>query len=284
MKMVNTYPALDLTERDYRGYPLSFFQEGRIEDKRLLRLSFLLENPNEVVKHLDDTVSSIEQAIDSNKRAMLTREVYLALYRIAFGIVRRNLPRYNSPKIHFMIREGVEDITQDIVLKTIKNIPLFAPYAPFISWYKIIVFNTVRNYRIKRWNRVAMFSEIGFENNFPLNSRPSDPDNTSWTIQDPLEELADYEEAEKILGYFDADTQRILRCRIAGMSYRETAETLGITLPALKMRLHKTKEKAVEILEQREIEVPRGCLAKYKGVSARIATGKRLKSRKKIAR
>lgn len=150
--------------------------------------------------------------------------------------------RYQKPflrKAHSILRsaEDSQDAVQEAFVKIYSAAPRFRKTkgASFKSWGYAILINTCISHYRKKKRRSA--SEIGF-----------DPELVDIFKDEGYEKLQGqirmHEEVMVMLSRIPEKLARTLRLHaIDGYSYKEVAEKEGVTLPVVKSRIHRAKEK-----------------------------------------
>ena len=143
--------------------------------------------------------------------------------------------------------ESAEDIVQQTVLKALTNADQFRFESALKTWLGSIAINEVRQGYRCRWQRstVALITEA------------VDRDRSR-----PLERLNDrYETKERDILVRDAvsrlpETYRIIveLCEFQQLSLVEAARKLGLTLPAVKSRRHRARQKLLPILKKLKVQ------------------------------
>lgn len=136
-------------------------------------------------------------------------------------------------------RDEGQDAAQDVFLKVLRKAGSFRPRGQVATWlYRIAVNHCLNQLRRRRLVRFFSFGELGsaatdYENGAPLDPRDEAPDagrhlemKRRWqATRDLIERLPPGQRAVLVL------------TKLEGLSYRRTAETLGITESAVESRL-----------------------------------------------
>ena len=146
--------------------------------------------------------------------------------------------------------EGAEDLAQETFLRVYRNAKRYKPLAKFSTWLYRIATNLCINELKKRSIRATV----------PLDAPAGlDPEGTrivekiAGNSRQPLNE-AERQEAHQLvrhaLGYLPEE-QRVTLVLVEyhGLSYREIAEILGVTVSAIKMRVKRARETLREMLK-----------------------------------
>ena len=177
--------------------------------------------------------------------------------RDAFALL---LGRYQRPMItfcySFMRDSGIaEDLAQETFLRVYRNAGRYKPIAKFSTWLYRIATNLCINELKKRRLRQTL----------PLDAPAGlDPDGTriveklAGDAEQPLsavERREAHELARNALGYLPEE-QRVTLVMVEyhGLSYREIAEILNVTVSAIKMRVKRARETLREMLKMLSAE------------------------------
>ncbi|MBI2467703.1 MAG: sigma-70 family RNA polymerase sigma factor [Candidatus Rokubacteria bacterium] len=136
----------------------------------------------------------------------------------------------------------VEEVTQDVLLTVVRKIQTFRGEAAFSSWlYRIAVNAAYQRLRSKRTR-----PEVPLEPFLPVfdeEGRLAEPV-ADWSA--PLDDPAVAAEArtaiERAIAELPPDYRTAVVLRdVEGLSNAEVAEILGLSLPAVKSRVHRTR-------------------------------------------
>jgi RNA polymerase sigma-70 factor (ECF subfamily) len=148
--------------------------------------------------------------------------------------------------------EDAEDCLQEVFIKAFKAMPRFRQEARFSTWlYRIAYNECVMRIRKRRLDTVPLDSPV------ELGDRSVDRELADWT-NDPRADVMNHELAGVLARHVSElhPTYRVvfLLRDIHGLSTGETAETLGLSEPAVKSRLHRARlalrKKLTDYLEQ----------------------------------
>jgi RNA polymerase sigma-70 factor (ECF subfamily) len=153
--------------------------------------------------------------------------------------------RYQKPMYNLMLRmtgseQDAVDLTQDAFVKAYEKLEKFNPSAPFFPWLYTMGLNLARDFlrRAKRHPVESYESENGF-------STEANPD-------DALSERLDARQVQEALQTLPVDYREALLLRFhEGLSVGEVAQTLGISLSAAKMKIHRGLSKLRQVLARR---------------------------------
>lgn len=177
----------------------------------------------------NESVSSLIAAVlggDREKFHLLILPYETRLYRIALAIVKNETE--------------AEDVVQDAVLKAYRKLASFRGDSSFSTWLTAITMNEARG-RLRKENRVILDS---LDEQQEENANYTPAQLTDWRevplaalerqeiralVQDAISELPDT--------YREIVTLR----DVEEMSVNDTAELLGISVPLVKVRLHRAR-------------------------------------------
>ena len=131
--------------------------------------------------------------------------------------------------------EEARDLTQDVFLQVYRSLPQFRGGSRFATWlYRIAVNRAVDAARgSRRWRFLSILEEQGLLN------RPADP---SLEPEAMFERSLERSEIQKILMRCPLSQRQILVLRYyRDLSLEEIAETMGCSLAAAKVRLHRAR-------------------------------------------
>lgn len=176
-----------------------------------------------------DLVRRIKQGDDDAFREMVER--YNArVYSLSYGVLR-------NP-------EDAEEATQDTFLTLYRKIGTFDESKKFFSWFYRVALNSAYSRARRRKAAGATVSIDDYVPRFPGDGRGETPEFAAWVegIEDDaiardLAERAESFIAELPEPYRDA----IWMVDVEEMKPADVAETLEISLPALKSRLHRAR-------------------------------------------
>jgi RNA polymerase sigma-70 factor (ECF subfamily) len=132
--------------------------------------------------------------------------------------------------------EDTEEIIQDVFVTVYQKIDKFEGKAAFSSWLYRITANTAFMKLRKRKQHQVVSIEDAIEGGTDTIIPSADDTN----IMGLTHEVREY--IEKALDYLPAEYRAIFVLRdVDGMSNQDVAEILGITVPAVKSRLHRSR-------------------------------------------
>lgn len=135
--------------------------------------------------------------------------------------------------------QRAEDLAQEVFLRLYRALPTFEAKARFFTY----LYRVTLNLCLKERERTSRRSTVS------LDAPRSDDDQRTREVVDPkgsaeaavemLEEASMVRQA--IMALPDEQREAVLLHRFHELSYEEMVEVLGISLPALKSRLHRAK-------------------------------------------
>ena len=143
----------------------------------------------------------------------------------AFEALIRRLQRrvYGFAFQHIRDYDEAQDLTQEIFVKLYRNLDRYDSTRPFEPWFWKLAANTTINYRRKR-----VPAPTDQEVDSP------DPAGADWAQHDPtlVEALAGLDASYRL---------PILLHYYADLSLEQVAASLGVSIPAIKSRLHRAR-------------------------------------------
>ncbi len=130
-----------------------------------------------------------------------------------------------------------EDVTQEVFIKILRSIGNFRGDAGLSSWiYRIAVNTCLNRERRKRFTRLISLDFIMEEHSAP------DPYDKS---QDPYAKLEQAEKERLVQEAIQSLPARqktaVILSRYEDLSYRQVAEVMGVSVPAVESLLHRAK-------------------------------------------
>ena len=129
-----------------------------------------------------------------------------------------------------------EDAVQDAFLSAWKNLDKFKGQARMSTWMTVIVMNSARMAARKR----ARFFPVSLECRRPADDSISLLETLPDQGLDPETEVRRHELRQRLAGLADLLSPRLREvvhlCGLRGLSVREAAEELGVSIPAVKSR------------------------------------------------
>lgn len=142
----------------------------------------------------------------------------------AFEALVRRFQRqvYGFAVQHLRDVDEAQDLTQEIFVKLYRNLARFDSTRPFEPWFWKLAANTTINYRRKR---VPATTDEDLE----LRGEAAEQAHHDPTLVDALAQLDPAYRLPILLHYY------------ADLSLEQVASSLGVTLPAVKSRLHRAR-------------------------------------------
>ncbi|HEY3203015.1 MAG TPA: sigma-70 family RNA polymerase sigma factor [Thermoanaerobaculia bacterium] len=175
-----------------------------------------------------DLVRRIKRGDDEAFREMVER--YNArVYSLSYGVLRNS--------------EDAEEATQDTFLTLYRKIGTFDESKKFFSWFYRVALNQAYS-RARRRKPVSTISLEDYLPRFRADGHPVSPEFAAWV--DGVEDEAIAKDlAERAAGFIAElpETYRdvIWMVDVEEMKPADVAETLEISIPALKSRLHRAR-------------------------------------------
>jgi len=146
------------------------------------------------------------------------------------------------------------DLTQDIFLKVYQNLDTFERRSSIYTWIYRIAVNHVYNH-LKRERRRHWVDLLDKTVSEAVRDLPGDTETSGPTAPEPLADrlLEDAERAQVVWRAVTALPPKyrvpIVLYHYQGMSYKEVAETMDLTMSAVESRIHRGRKKLVKLLE-----------------------------------
>jgi RNA polymerase sigma-70 factor (ECF subfamily) len=158
-------------------------------------------------------------------------------------VFREYAPRvYNLARRMLGSDADAEDVTQDVLLQVVRKLHTFRGESAFPTWLHRITVNTALNYRQKRHTREQHRVHDPLDTLFEDGSHPAPV--RRWTVGPEDQALGNetqrlIEEAITRLpeGYRDV----FVLADVEGLPNAEIASILGLSVPAVKSRLHRAR-------------------------------------------
>jgi len=145
--------------------------------------------------------------------------------------------------------EEARDAAQEVFLKAFRKAGSWKPQGQVYTWLYRIAVNHCLN-RLRRRKIVQLFSLTGRKSSAGDDETPFDPADEA---PDPAARLAARERwqaTRKLIGDLPPGQRAVLvLAKFEGLSYRQIAETLGITESAVESRLFRAMRRLVEAQE-----------------------------------
>jgi RNA polymerase sigma-70 factor, ECF subfamily len=144
--------------------------------------------------------------------------------------------------------EDAEDVSQEAFLKAYEHLAEFQGNSRFYTWLvRIAVNQALMKLRKRRTKDVSLDDDIETEENFiPREIEDWGPSPEDHYSQEELAQIL-----SRVIGELDPPFRTVFQLRdIDELSTEETAETLGISVPAVKSRLLRARLKLRERLNR----------------------------------
>lgn len=167
----------------------------------------------------------VQEAQAGSKRALnqLIEAHYQQMYHLALKVTRN--------------RVLAEDITQEACVQVLRRINQFRSESRLNSWISRIVVNTAL-LKHRREKRMIPTDEI-----FPSDAIALDPEPDQVTINKEL-----LIKTDQLLGELrDGDRELFAKRFVEGLSLKSISEETGLSLPALKSRFHRARNRLREV-------------------------------------
>ena len=167
----------------------------------------------------------VQEAQAGSKRALnqLIEAHYQQMYHLALKVTRN--------------RVLAEDITQEACVQVLRRINQFRSESRLNSWISRIVVNTAL-LKHRREKRMIPTDEI-----FPSDAIALDPEPDQVTINKEL-----LIKTDQLLGELRAGDRELFAKRfVEGLSLKSISEETGLSLPALKSRFHRARNRLREV-------------------------------------
>ena len=160
---------------------------------------------------------------DSEALSLLINKYKNIAYNLAISIIKD--------------KESAKDITQDSFLKVLENISRFNNESKFSTWLYRIVYNESLQYIKKNQKASIIDSEFAKIENYP---------EEIFTSEDRYLDLNLYQAIEKL---DENERNIILLFYLADKSLREINAITGLSIPNIKVILHRSRKKLYENLK-----------------------------------
>jgi len=136
-------------------------------------------------------------------------------------------------------REDAEDCLQEVFIKAFKALPGFREEARFSTWlYRIAYNESLMRLRKKKLDTVSLDQPVELEEG------DVSRDLADWT-NDPRADVMNNELSDVLVRHvneLDPDNRIVFLMRdVHGLSTNDTADALGLSIPAVKSRLHRAR-------------------------------------------
>jgi RNA polymerase sigma-70 factor (ECF subfamily) len=159
-----------------------------------------------------------------------------------------------APRVYNLARRmlnsdaDAEDVTQDVLLQVVRKLPTFRGESAFPTWLHRVTVNAALAHRRKRAAQKEYRSAMPLE--IALEEAPRGAVQR-WTIGP--EEAALNHETQQLIERAIADLPDDYRdvlvlADVEGLHNAEVAQMLGVSVPAVKSRLHRARQKLRDTL------------------------------------
>jgi RNA polymerase sigma-70 factor (ECF subfamily) len=152
-----------------------------------------------------------------------------------------------APRVYSMARRMVrsdidaEDVTQDVLLQVVRKLPSFRGESAFPTWLHRVTVNAALSHR----RRQAVRQEHGLANSLSAFGEDADGGITFSPAPGPEAEMLSHETRELIERAIDslppAYRSVFILADVEELPNAEIAAHLGLSLPAIKSRLHRAR-------------------------------------------
>lgn len=154
----------------------------------------------------------------------------------AFDDLMNRYKRQVFSLIYRMVRNqtDAEDLAQDTFIKAYRNMASYDPAYPFLTWLFKIAHNTCIDFLRARKPQAISVSD---------DDNPMDIEDTGLSLEEKMENVSRNETVERMLNTLPAGYREILVLRHKEeLSYDEIAESLGIPVGTVKVRLFRARD------------------------------------------
>jgi RNA polymerase sigma-70 factor (ECF subfamily) len=148
--------------------------------------------------------------------------------------------------------DAARDLTQDVFLKVYQNLDTFEHRANIYTWIYRIAVNHIYNY-LKKERRRRWFSVLDLTVQEALREEEVEPSYPAGNVPSADRLLEDGERAAvvwKAVGSLPPKYRVPLALyHYEGMSYKEIAESTGLSMAAVETRIHRARKKLIKLLE-----------------------------------
>lgn len=175
-----------------------------------------------------EIVSRIKRGEDQAFREMVDR-YHARVYSLSYGVLRNS--------------EDAEEATQDTFLTLYRKIGTFDESKKFFSWFYRVALNQAYS-RARRRKPIVTVPIDDYLSRFPRDGNRASPEFSAWVdgVEDEViaKDLA--ERAEEFIAELPESYRDVIwMVDVEDMKPSDVAETLDISIPALKSRLHRAR-------------------------------------------
>jgi RNA polymerase sigma-70 factor (ECF subfamily) len=165
-------------------------------------------------------------------------------------VFRDYAPRvYNLARRMLNSDADAEDVTQDVLLQVVRKLPTFRGESAFPTWLHRVTVNAALAHRRKRATQNEHRSHEPLD--MVLEEQPANGPVRRWSVS-PEEAALDHETQELIeraIAELPVDYRDVfVLSDVEGLPNAEIGEMLGLSLPAVKSRLHRARQKLRDAL------------------------------------
>lgn len=156
--------------------------------------------------------------------------------------------REHAPRIYHIARRmlnndaDAEDVTQDVLLQVIRKLDTFRGDAQLSTWLHRVTVNAALAFREKRANRQKHETTDAAPE--VLETAPANAAVKRWNVgpDEPVLEAEQTAAIEKAIGDLPGPFRDVyVLADVEGLPNNEIAESLGLSVPAVKSRLHRAR-------------------------------------------
>ena len=157
-------------------------------------------------------------------------------------VYREYAPRvYHTARRMLRSDRDAEDVTQDVLLQVVRSLPGFRGESAFPTWLHRVTINAALLHRRREARNVRTVTE-------PLDDLPGEAAShvagRSW-LRSPVSQLVERETRllleRAIAGLPNGYREALIGADVEGRPNQAVADSLGVSLPALKSRLHRAR-------------------------------------------
>jgi RNA polymerase sigma-70 factor (ECF subfamily) len=165
--------------------------------------------------------------------------------RTADRVFRDYAPRvYNLARRMLGNDADAEDVTQDVLLQVVRKLDTFRGESAFPTWLHRVTVNAALAHRRKRATRQAHQSGESLDAVLDDGPRPASGTLRPWSVlpEQPVLDAETHEIIEQAIGRLpDGYRDVYILADVEGLPNAEIAEMLGLSVPAVKSRLHRAR-------------------------------------------
>ncbi len=175
----------------------------------------------------------------------LPKELHADSPDLAHPLSVEQVYRDYAPRVYNLLRRMVhsdtdaEDLTQDVLLQVVRKLPSFRGDAAFPTWLHRVAVNTALTHRRRQAAR-HQHALAG-----TLNVSDDAPHDGDRRVHSPDHQMLDREQRQlidrAIQSLPSAYRQVLILSDVEGLSNAEISERLGLSLSAVKSRLHRAR-------------------------------------------